>query len=254
MIPRLAAVCLLAASCLALAAIGLVESPARPDAGPVTVFCMASGMPKSEGRGDFVVDVAIDAAPQHGNGRLVVTSRGSPSSPWPYFALARTLVELGLFVPVPEHHADNQIDDSESGPSSWKRRPFEVSWAIGRVTEGGRFKPLLQVDRASGAGVRMIRGGNAGSESRHFSAAMCSGRPVVSCAWPADPRATTLRKSPEREARRSACRQTCRRTQPSRHASGLFRCAALLARRRVDIGVPALGVVDHVDGRSTGVV
>jgi predicted dienelactone hydrolase len=148
-----AAVGLLVASGLAHAGVGLVELPAGHDGGPVTVLFPSSAPPTAERRGAFVVDVAADAAPQRGNGRLVVMSHGSPGSPWPYFDLARALVDLGFVVAMPEHHADNVNDDSDPGPPSWKRRPLEISRAIDRVANDVRFQPLLKVDRVGMYGL-----------------------------------------------------------------------------------------------------
>jgi predicted dienelactone hydrolase len=48
----------------------------------------------------------------------VVISHGSPASPWVHSDLARTLVEAGFVVAMPEHFADNYKNDSEPGPPS----------------------------------------------------------------------------------------------------------------------------------------
>jgi predicted dienelactone hydrolase len=164
---RIAAVAVLVASGLVQAGVGLVELPARPDAGPVTVLFPTSAPATAERRGAFVIDVAVDVVPQRGNGRLVVMSHGSPGSPWPYFDLARVLVDLGFVVAMPEHHADNVNDDSDAGPPSWKRRPLEVSRAIDRVAEDARFQPLLKIDRVGMYGM---------SAGGHTALALAGGR------------------------------------------------------------------------------
>ena len=53
------------------------------------------------------MEAAVDGATLPGNRRPVVISHGSPASPWVYFDLARTLVERGFVVAMPEHFADN---------------------------------------------------------------------------------------------------------------------------------------------------
>jgi predicted dienelactone hydrolase len=61
--------------------------------------------------------------------------------------LARSLVEAGFVVAMPEHRGDNYKDDSRPGPDSWALRPAEVSRAIDGVGRDSRFAPLLQLDR-----------------------------------------------------------------------------------------------------------
>lgn len=145
--------CLLLCAGLARAAVGLLELPAAADGGPVTMLYPAAGPAQAQRRGPFVFDVALDAAPQRGNGRLVLMSHGSTGSPWPYFDLASKLVELGFVVAIPEHFADNHHDGSEPGPPSWKRRPLEISRAIDRVAADARFGPLLKLDRVGMFGM-----------------------------------------------------------------------------------------------------
>lgn len=138
---------------VAHASVGLIELPSLHDAGPVTIFYPCSGESKIEHRGVFELDVATDAKPAQGNGRLIVISHGSPASPWVYYDLARTLVNAGFIVAMPEHFADNYKDDSEPGPPSWKRRPFEVSRAIDRVAADERFRSLFQLDKVGMYGM-----------------------------------------------------------------------------------------------------
>jgi predicted dienelactone hydrolase len=121
------------------AAVGLLEMPATPDAGPVTVFYPASGEPKTVVRGAFSLEVAERAPPMPGNGRLVVISHGSTASPWVYSDLAQTLVNAGFVVAMPEHEGDNFKDGSEPGPPSWKKRPLEVSRAIDTLAKDPWF-------------------------------------------------------------------------------------------------------------------
>jgi predicted dienelactone hydrolase len=123
----------------ALAAVGMAELPPDAISGPVTVFYPTDEPARPQQRGPFSLDVAVDAQPAAGSRRLVVISHGSPASPWVYFDLARTLVDAGFVVALPEHHADNHKDDSEPGPPSWRRRPLEVSRAIDRLQAEHRF-------------------------------------------------------------------------------------------------------------------
>ncbi|MEO7885570.1 MAG: dienelactone hydrolase, partial [Polaromonas sp.] len=81
---------------LATAAVGLTEIPGDADGGPVTVFYASGDAPRPVQRGSFMLDVAVDGAPQVGNRRLVVISHGSPASPWVYADLARVLVGAGF--------------------------------------------------------------------------------------------------------------------------------------------------------------
>jgi predicted dienelactone hydrolase len=137
----------------AQASMGLVEIESSAGHGPVTVFYPSSGEVKRVERGPFSLDVAWQGVPARGNGRLVVISHGSPASPWVYSDLARTLVEAGFIVAMPEHFADNYKNDSEPGPPSWKRRPLEVSHAIDAVGLDARFAPLLNLDKVGMYGM-----------------------------------------------------------------------------------------------------
>ncbi|MEO8389371.1 dienelactone hydrolase [Polaromonas sp.] len=138
---------------LATAAVGLTEIPGDADGGPVTVFYASGDAPRPVQRGSFMLDVAVDGAPQVGNRRLVVISHGSPASPWVYADLARVLVGAGFVVALPEHHADNYKDGSEPGPPSWKRRPLEVSRAIDVIAADPRFRSLLSLDKVGMYGM-----------------------------------------------------------------------------------------------------
>ena len=131
---------------------GLAEIE-RTGEGPVTVFYPSSSDAKRIERGPFTIDVAWQGVPVRGNGRLIVISHGSPSSPWVHTDLARTLVEAGFVVAMPEHFADNYKDDSAPGPESWKRRPAEVSRAIEAIGQDARFAPLLTLDKVGMFGM-----------------------------------------------------------------------------------------------------
>lgn len=139
------------------AAMGLLELPVQSESGPVTVFYPTTAEPAPTRRGVFELLVAVDAPPAppaQGSGqRLVVISHGSPASPWVYTELARTLVEAGFVVALPEHQADNYRDDSEPGPPSWKRRPLEVSRAIDRLAVEPQFKDHLDLDKVGVYGM-----------------------------------------------------------------------------------------------------
>jgi predicted dienelactone hydrolase len=138
---------------VAAATVGLDQIAGQAGDGPVTLFYPSSSEVKPVQRGPFTFDVAWQGAPERGNGRLVVVSHGSGGSPWVYADLARTLVEAGFVVALPEHRADNYKDPSAPGPESWKRRPAEVSRAIDAVALDPRFAPLLQTDRVGVYGM-----------------------------------------------------------------------------------------------------
>ncbi|MDI4635787.1 dienelactone hydrolase [Pelomonas sp. V22] len=123
------------------------------DENPVTLFYPtdAAGRPERRLFGSF--EIAVDAPPRAGNGRLVVISHGSGGSPWVHFTLARSLVEAGYVVASPRHHADNYRNDSKPGPESWTRRPAEVSDAIDAVAADARFAPLLDLRQVGAYGM-----------------------------------------------------------------------------------------------------
>ncbi|MEO6017009.1 MAG: dienelactone hydrolase [Polaromonas sp.] len=131
----------------------MTEIPGDATGGPVTVFYASGDVSRPVQRGSFTLDVAMDGTPQAGNRRLIVISHGSPASPWVHADLARTLVEAGFVVALPEHHADNYKDGSEPGPPSWKRRPLEVSRAIDMIVADPRFQFLLPLDKVGMYGM-----------------------------------------------------------------------------------------------------
>lgn len=153
-------ICLLAlwsgwvhAATAAMTAMGLAEIPAAPGDGPVTVFYPSSDAARPTRRAHFTLDVAVQGAPVRGNGRLVVVSHGSGGAPWVHADLARSLVDAGFTVAMPEHKADNYKDDGNPGPDSWAMRPAEVSRAIDAVARDARFAPLLQLDKVGMYGM-----------------------------------------------------------------------------------------------------
>lgn len=140
-------------SSLVQAAVGLSEIPATADDGPVTLFYPSSAEAQPLKRGRFTLMLAAQGMPVHGNGRLVVISHGSGGSPWEQADLARSLVEAGFVVALPEHRADNYKDDANPGPDSWTMRPLEVSRAIDAVGRDVRFAPLLNLDKVGVYGM-----------------------------------------------------------------------------------------------------
>jgi predicted dienelactone hydrolase len=142
----------LAAAC-AHAGVGLAQLPGQRGDGPVTVYYPTAAADRTETIGPFTLQLARDAAPARGNGRLVVMSHGSGGGPWTHAHLARTLVDAGFIVAMPQHLRDNSSDFSDAGPESWKRRPAEVSRAIDLVAQTPRFAGLLQLDRVGMYGM-----------------------------------------------------------------------------------------------------
>lgn len=138
---------------LAHAGVGLTELPGLQGDGPVTVYYPSSAQDKPVPRGRFTLQLAVQGAPVRGNGRLVVISHGSGGAPWVHADLARTLVEAGFVVAMPEHLRDNYKDPSVPGPESWKLRPAEVSRAIDAVAQDARFAALLLLDKVGMYGM-----------------------------------------------------------------------------------------------------
>lgn len=142
----------LAAAC-AQAGVGLTELPGLKGDGPVTVYYPTSAEDKPLARGRFTLNLAWQGQAVRGNGRLIVISHGSGGAPWVHADLARSLVEAGFIVAMPEHHADNYRDPSTPGPESWKLRPAKVSRAIDALAQDARFAPLLSLDKVGMYGM-----------------------------------------------------------------------------------------------------
>ena len=141
-------ICLLAlAAVYAQAGVGLTELRGAQGDGPVTVYYPSSADDQPVTRGPFTMKLAVQGPPVRGNGRLVVISHGSGGAPWVHSDLARTLVDAGFVVAMPEHRGDNYKDSSTPGPESWKLRPAEVSRAIDALAQDARFAPLLALDK-----------------------------------------------------------------------------------------------------------
>src|SRR4030095_11215973 len=137
----------------AQAGVGFSQIPGLPGDGPVTVYYPTATAARPQRLGPFTLNLAREAAPVRGNGRLIVMSHGSGGSPWVHADLARALVDAGFVVAMPEHRGDNFKDHSTPGPESWQRRPLEVSRAIDAVGRDPRFKPLLTLDRVGVYGM-----------------------------------------------------------------------------------------------------
>ena len=149
----LASALALLASGLAQAAMGLGEIAATAEDGPITLYYPSADAEQTVRRGPFTLQLAPQGRPVRGNGRLVVISHGSGGSPSVHADLARSLVEAGFVVAMPEHRGDNYKDGSRPGPDSWTQRPAEVSRAIDAVGRDARFAPLLQLDRVGVYGM-----------------------------------------------------------------------------------------------------
>ena len=126
------ATCLLAAA-LAFAAqvavaaqpsMGLTELPGQAGPGgeePVTVFYPTAAPAQPIKRGVFTFDLAWQAVPTRGNGRLIVVSHGSGGAPWVHVDLARVLERWlrGGRAGAPRRHQ----------PGHGRRRPRELEAA-----------------------------------------------------------------------------------------------------------------------------
>lgn len=164
---KLLALALAATATLAQAGVGFAQRPGPVGDGPVTVFYPTAAPDQAITRGPFTLQVAPDAPPARGNGRLVVISHGSGGAPWVHTDLARALVQAGFTVALPEHRGDNNKDMRDAGPESWKRRPAEVSRTVDLIAADPQFGPLLATDRVG------MFGGSAGG---HTALSLAGGR------------------------------------------------------------------------------
>lgn len=137
----------------ASAATGVTVLPAPADTGPITVFYPTAAAPARFVRGPFSFQLAADATPERGNGRLVVMSHGSGGAPWPQADLAIALTEAGFTVAMPEHKGDNWRDMRDVGPVAWRHRPREVSKAIDAMAADPRFAKALDFRRVGVYGM-----------------------------------------------------------------------------------------------------
>lgn len=138
--------------------LGSAQLP-QADGGSTILFYPTSASETAITAGPFQLSWASDAQPQRGNGRLVVISHGSGGSPWVHADLARTLVERGFVVAIPQHSGDNYLDPSSPGPESWAKRPREVSTAIDQIANDRRLSPILSLDAVG------VFGGSAGGHT-----------------------------------------------------------------------------------------
>lgn len=152
---------------LAQADVGLGSIAGNDTDGPITLYYPTKVAAAPIRRGPFTLQLAEQAPPERGNGRLVVISHGSGGGPWVHADLARSLVEAGFIVAMPQHHADNNKDDSNPGPDSWAIRPQEVSRAMDAVGRDAHFAPLLSLDRVGVYGM---------SAGGHTALSMAGGR------------------------------------------------------------------------------
>lgn len=152
---------------LAQAEVGLSTLAGVDGDGPVTVYYPTQAAAAPIQRGPFTLQLAEQAPPQRGNGRLVVISHGSGGGPWVHADLARSLVQAGFVVAFPQHKGDNSRDDGNPGPPSWAIRPQEVSRAIDAVGSDPRFAPLLSLDEVGMYGM---------SAGGHTALSMAGGR------------------------------------------------------------------------------
>jgi predicted dienelactone hydrolase len=131
-----------------------VASIAATDRHPaITLFYPTDAPVAPVSQGPFRLQLATQAAPRRGNGRLVVISHGSGASPWVMTNLASSLVRAGFVVALPAHKGDNYLDNGNPGPDSWAIRPAEVSRTIDAVGQHTTLAPLLALDRVGVYGM-----------------------------------------------------------------------------------------------------
>ncbi len=141
------------AGAAAHAGLGTTNVPSVDGGEPVAVFYPTDTADQPATRGNYTLQLAPDAPPRRGNGRLVVISHGSGGGSWTCADLARQLVDAGFVVALPLHEGDNWKNAREAGPDSWKRRPAEVSRAIDAVGKDARFASLLALDKVGMYGM-----------------------------------------------------------------------------------------------------
>ena len=149
------------------ASVGMRKIMAGGTDGPVTVYYPATAAEQVLQRGPFTLNLAEQAMPVQGNRHLIVISHGSGAAPWVHANLARSMVEAGFIVAMPEHFADNYKNDSNPGPDSWALRPAEVSRAIDAMGRDPLFAPLLDLDKVGVYGI---------SSGGHTALSMAGGR------------------------------------------------------------------------------
>ncbi|MBI3728214.1 MAG: dienelactone hydrolase [Burkholderiales bacterium] len=152
---------------VAWASVGLAEIAPTATDGTITLYYPSHAPEQQIHRGRFQFNLAEHAEPVRGNGHLIIISHGSGGSPWVHADLARSMVEAGFIVAMPEHRGDNYKDDSHPGPDSWTLRPAEVSRTIDAVGRDPRFAPLLTVDKVGMYGM---------SAGGHTALSMAGGR------------------------------------------------------------------------------
>lgn len=138
---------------------GIVERDREPGRVPFTAFYPTEQTEQSRHKGPFEFSLAPNATPSPGPHPLVVISHGSGGSPWVHVDLARTLVDNGFVVVMPEHHQDNYKDFSNPGPSSWKLRPAEVSQAIDQIAQDPLLGSVTSTEKVG------VYGGSAGGHA-----------------------------------------------------------------------------------------
>ena len=120
---------------------------------PITLVYPTAAVSSIRQLGPFTLQIAMSAVPSSGNGRLVVFSHGSGGDALTLHTLARTLALAGFVVAQPEHRGDNWQDHVDAGPTSWQRRPAEISRTIDAVASDPRFSSFLRLDRVGIYGV-----------------------------------------------------------------------------------------------------
>ncbi len=137
----------------------MVERAGEPGHVPITAFYPTEQAEQTHNKGPFEFSWALNATPSAGPHPLVVISHGSGGSPWVHVDLARTLVNNGFVVVMPEHRGDNHKDFSDPGPNSWKLRPAEVSQAVHQIAQDPLLGPVTSTEKVG------MYGGSAGGHT-----------------------------------------------------------------------------------------
>jgi predicted dienelactone hydrolase len=141
------------------AALGLMEIPENEESRPITLFYPTNQMGTHLNHGGIDFIAAENAMLGSTNAHLIIISHGSQASPWVYLSLTESLVKQGFVVAIPEHEGDNYKNGNDSGITSWKRRPQEISRALTRLSHLETLKKSIDFNQVGMYG--MSAGGHA---------------------------------------------------------------------------------------------
>jgi predicted dienelactone hydrolase len=144
-------IALYATTSMAFAQVGMREITA--EGLPITLVYPTEDKVVRVQRGEFGIDVAMNAKPKLANRRLIVISHGTAGSTLSDHLLAITFARAGYIVAQPLHTADNYKDGSKAGPESFKTRPLEISKTINSLESDPLFGSLFVASKVGVHGM-----------------------------------------------------------------------------------------------------